>query len=55
MKFLGAEASYENEILSFLTYDEEHHRVAIVKVPDTGPKNPSTGWPRARCVYFRYT
>lgn len=36
--FLGAEASYENDILSFLTYDEEHHRIAIVAVPGTGPK-----------------
>ncbi|EXJ69169.1 uncharacterized protein A1O5_08104 [Cladophialophora psammophila CBS 110553] len=36
--FLGAEASYENEILSFLTYDEEHHRIAIIAVPGTGPK-----------------
>jgi len=36
--FLGAEASYENEILSFLTYDEEHHRIALVAVPGTGPK-----------------
>jgi catechol 2,3-dioxygenase-like lactoylglutathione lyase family enzyme len=30
---LGAEASYENEGLAFLTYDEEHHRVAIINMP----------------------
>ncbi|KIW79157.1 hypothetical protein Z517_05769 [Fonsecaea pedrosoi CBS 271.37] len=40
--FLGAKASYENEILSLLTYDEEHHRVAIVAVPGTGPKVPKS-------------
>ncbi|TVY32290.1 Biphenyl-2,3-diol 1,2-dioxygenase [Lachnellula occidentalis] len=27
---LGAEATYENDFLSFLTYDEEHHRIAIL-------------------------
>jgi catechol-2,3-dioxygenase len=36
--FLGGEASYENDILSFLTYDEEHHRIAIAAIPGTGPK-----------------
>lgn len=39
-KFLGAEASYENEFISFLRYDEEHHRVAIVGVPNTTEKTP---------------
>jgi catechol-2,3-dioxygenase len=37
--FLGAHASYENEALSFLTYDNEHHRLAIVNIPGTTPKN----------------
>lgn len=37
-KFLGAEATYENDFLAFLTYDEEHHRIAIGEVPGTGPK-----------------
>ncbi|KAH8812870.1 Glyoxalase/Bleomycin resistance protein/Dihydroxybiphenyl dioxygenase [Xylogone sp. PMI_703] len=38
--FLGAEAAYENDFLSFLAYDGEHHRIAIVDIPgiDTGPK-----------------
>ncbi|KAK2598862.1 hypothetical protein N8I77_012244 [Diaporthe amygdali] len=38
--FLGAHATYENEALSFLTYDEEHHRVAIGYVPGISPKVP---------------
>ncbi|KAH6974319.1 hypothetical protein AUP68_00228 [Ilyonectria robusta] len=38
--FLGAEASYENDTLSFLTYDEEHHRVAILGIPGTKAKVP---------------
>lgn len=36
--FLGATASYENEMLSFLSYDEEHHRIAIIGIPSTAPK-----------------
>lgn len=28
-----ADASFENEVLSFLTFDEEHHRVAVLHVP----------------------
>lgn len=39
--FLGAEVSYENDVLSFLRYDEEHHRIAIAGIPGTTekPKN----------------
>ncbi|KAH9220913.1 Glyoxalase/Bleomycin resistance protein/Dihydroxybiphenyl dioxygenase [Leptodontidium sp. 2 PMI_412] len=33
--FLNAKASYENDYLSFLTYDEEHHRIAIAIFPGT--------------------
>ncbi|KAK6366832.1 hypothetical protein LTS17_010383 [Exophiala oligosperma] len=40
--FLGAHATYENERLAFITYDEEHHRVAILNKPDTGPKIDSS-------------
>jgi catechol-2,3-dioxygenase len=32
-KVLGAWASFENDSLAFLTYDDEHHRVAFVNVP----------------------
>jgi len=37
--FLGAHASYENDTLSFLTYDDEHHRLAIGYIPGTTPKD----------------
>lgn len=33
---LGAEAMFENGFLAFLTYDDEHHRVAIISTPDAG-------------------
>lgn len=35
---LNADAVFENEILAFLTYDEEHHRIAILNVPDLAPQ-----------------
>lgn len=31
---LGAHAVFANELLAFLTYDQEHHRVAILNVPN---------------------
>lgn len=40
--FLGAEATYENSTFSFLTYDDEHHRVAIIGVPGTKAKQPGS-------------
>lgn len=35
VKFLNAEITYRNNVLCFLTYDEEHHRIAIGIFPDT--------------------
>jgi catechol-2,3-dioxygenase len=40
--FLGGQATYENDFLSFITYDDEHHRIAIAGVPGTGPKTLKT-------------
>ncbi|KAJ2987599.1 hypothetical protein NUW58_g4414 [Xylaria curta] len=31
--FLGAHANWENEQLAFLTYDDEHHRIALIEIP----------------------
>lgn len=36
--FLGAHVTLQNEIMSFITYDDEHHRIAIVAVPGTSAK-----------------
>lgn len=30
---LGADVVYANDFLAFLTYDEEHHRIAIAGIP----------------------
>ena len=40
--FLGAKPSFENEFVSFLSYDEEHHRIAIIGVKDLGAKQTET-------------
>lgn len=35
---LGAAPAFKNEFLAFLSYDEEHHRVAVINVPDLAPQ-----------------
>lgn len=35
---LGAVPAFKNDFLAFLSYDEEHHRVAILNVPDLEPQ-----------------
>ncbi len=40
LTFLGAEIAYENSDLAFLSYDSEHHRIAIVNMPDLKPRDP---------------
>jgi catechol-2,3-dioxygenase len=40
--FLGATVIYQNELLAFLSYDEEHHRIAIAAIPGTAPKNKTS-------------
>ena len=39
--FLSAHASHENDFISFLTYDEEHHRIAIACLPKTSARVPT--------------
>ena len=35
--FLGGRVAHNNNILSFITYDEEHHRIALIFLPGKGP------------------
>ena len=37
--FLGGKVVHSNDMLSFITYDHEHHRIALVGIPTTAPKN----------------
>src|SRR6266403_3098161 len=39
---LGAHAVFENELLAFLTYDREHHRVALLRVPNLAEQGEGT-------------
>jgi catechol-2,3-dioxygenase len=40
-EFLGAYPEVETEMLSFLRYDDEHHRVAIIGIPGIGKRDRS--------------
>ena len=48
-KVLGAEIVFRNAMIAFLTYDEEHHRIALAMTPqkETAPQVPrgSITWP----------
>jgi len=37
---LGMEIVHRNDFIAFLTYDEEHHRLALVKTPVATPAPP---------------
>ena len=39
---LVARVAYANEALPFLTYDEEHHRIAVLNIPILADKPPGT-------------
>ena len=39
---LNAEALFENDFLAFMTYDEEHHRIAFIAVPGLSEKPKHT-------------
>ncbi|SCW66499.1 Glyoxalase/Bleomycin resistance protein/Dioxygenase superfamily protein [Sphingobium faniae] len=39
---LAASASYENDGLAFLTYDEEHHRIAVMNMPHLAGRTTGT-------------
>jgi catechol-2,3-dioxygenase len=51
VNFLGGRIVYESEFIAFITYDDEHHRIAIVGVPGTGPKDHKS----AGLVHIAYT
>jgi catechol-2,3-dioxygenase len=40
--FLGAEVSFNNGHLAFMSYDDEHHRIAIAQAPGVGPRDSAT-------------
>ncbi len=36
---LGAKSAFENGFLCFMTYDDEHHRIALINVPEAHSKD----------------
>ncbi|MGK0259927.1 MAG: catechol-2,3-dioxygenase [Candidatus Azotimanducaceae bacterium] len=36
---LGAKSVFKNDLLCFMTYDDEHHRVALINTPDAPSGN----------------
>lgn len=38
--FLGAQVRHGNEFISFLSYDDEHHRIAIANIPNLEHQSP---------------
>lgn len=47
---LNARVVFENDYISFITYDDEHHRVAFVQVPGL-KKAPDDSWGLAHVAY----
>ena len=42
LEVLDAHVVYENEFLSLMTFDEEHHRLGIVQLPQPAGRTPMT-------------
>jgi catechol 2,3-dioxygenase-like lactoylglutathione lyase family enzyme len=42
MKLFQARLVFEDNVLTFITYDDEHHRLAFFNMPDTPPKEGTT-------------
>ncbi|KAI1627026.1 Glyoxalase/Bleomycin resistance protein/Dihydroxybiphenyl dioxygenase [Exophiala viscosa] len=43
VKFLGGTITFGNDFISFVTYDEEHHRIALINIPGSEPKAHASG------------
>jgi len=50
LKVLNARQVFENDYISFISYDDEHHRVAFVQVPGL-EKAPDDSWGLAHVAY----
>src|SRR5436309_14441286 len=48
---LQARVAFRNDFIAFLTYDDEHHRVAVIN----NPGSPATDLAAAGVYYIAYT
>ena len=51
---LAADVSYENEMVCFMTYDDEHHRIGMVQLPGISNAAPAAPLPGLEHVSFTY-
>ncbi len=51
---LSAEIVHRTPVLTFLRYDEEHHRVAIIQMPDTTPQPTIKSYAGLDHIAFTY-
>jgi len=51
LDFLGASVRHGNDFISFLSYDDEHHRLAIVNFPNLEERDPKS----VGVEHFAYT
>ena len=50
---LDASPSFENDQLSFMTYDDEHHRIGIINMPNLTEQSPTTAGVEHVCFHLR--
>lgn len=41
LDLLDGDVRFENDLISFICYDEEHHRIVIANDPGAAPRNPA--------------
>ena len=54
LRVLSARVSYENDMVCFMTYDDEHHRVGMVQLPGISSEAPAGPLPGIEHVSFTY-
>lgn len=52
---LGAHIVHTDPVLTFLRYDEEHHRIAIIQTPDTVPRPKDSSFAGLDHIAFTYS
>jgi catechol-2,3-dioxygenase len=54
LALLGARVAYENDMVCFMTYDDEHHRIGMVQMPGVSGGVPLVPLPGLEHVSFTY-
>ena len=54
VNLLGAQVTYGNDMVCFMTYDDEHHRIGIVQVPGMAEPPPGAPLPGLEHISFTY-